>query len=213
MCKSNVQSYTQVFTNEEIWPSSESDDDPQQSHTQTLRPIPTPLQQFFLFTLFWQSVYSISTSAISCLLRFMRYFVKAIGLAFHCEGLVDAANSIPLGLKAVNKLLGIDPDDFVTYVVCPSCHSVYSYDDCIIKRAYGRSESKHCCHVAYPKHPHRSRRKACGAQLLKKVRTKSGQSLKPFKVYPYRPLKASIAHLVRRPGFLECCEKWRSRSH
>ena len=56
-------------------------------------------------------------------------------------------------------------------------------------------------------------RRVGGSPLLKKVRTKSGTSLQPIKIYPYCSLKESIARLAIRPGFLQSCEKWRCRPH
>ena len=83
----------------------------------------------------------------------MKHFIKALGLAFHCNELAHIADLMPLSLQTVHNALGIAGDDFTVYVVCPSCQSVYHYEDCIIRRPYGQSESKHCCHVAYPNHP------------------------------------------------------------
>ena len=155
--------------------------------------------------------YNVSNSAIGCLLRFVKYFVRALGVAFQCEALVHTAHCIPVGLQTVHKLLRIAGTNFIQYVVCPKCHSMYDYKSCIFRGSDGQLISKNCCHIAYPKHPHASRRKSCGSLLLKKVRTKSGTTLQPVKVYPYCSLKESIAHLAIRPGFLEMCEKWRSR--
>ena len=55
-----------------------------------------------------------------------------------------------------------------------------------------------------------AKRKPCGALLLKKVKSKSGYNLLPFKAYP--PLKCSIEQMVQRNGFIEKCEQWRNRS-
>lgn len=154
-----------------------------------MQAVPLPIWQFYLFALFLQFAHNISNAAISNLLRFLRFFVNALGVAFHCELLIHAANDIPIGLNAVHKLLGTNGNNFVKYVVCPKCHSVYSYEDCIIRRSYGQSTSKLCQHIAYPNHPQPSRRTPCNALLLKKVRNRHGVSLQPFKVYPYRSIK------------------------
>ena len=99
----------------------------------------------------------------------------------------------------------------MTYVACPKCDSVYGYSDCFEVGRNGEKKSKCCSHIKYPNHPQRSQRKCCGARLLRKVKTKRGYSLLPMRSYPYKPLKQSIAQLVKREGFLECCEKWRER--
>ena len=94
-------------------------------------------------------------------------------------------------------------------MVCPSCESIYEYNDYFEVRSNGQKGSKCCQHVHFPNHPHASRRKPCESLLLKKVKTKRGYILSPIKVYPYKPLKTSIKLLVRRKGFLSSCEKWR----
>ena len=128
---------------------------------------------------------------------------------FHSEDLSNISNLIPVGLKTVHKILGANDNNIVRYVVCPQCHSVYNYNDCV---ETNQKESKRCSHVAYPNHPHMARRKPCDTLLLKKVRSKCGYSLQPIKVYPYHSLKSSIAKLIKKPGFLESCEKWRGRA-
>lgn len=85
------------------------------------------------------------------------------------------------------------------------------YKDCVRVKANGETESEYCKHVQYPMHPHVSRRRPCGALLLKKVRTKSGYTLRANKVYSYKSLKNSIQQLAKRKGFLANCEKWRDR--
>ena len=77
---------------------------------------------------------------------------------------------VPLNLKALHKSLLIVDSDVVKYVVCPKCDSIYEYNDCIITRASGNNQSKTCCHVSTPNHPHISRRKPCGALLTKKIK-------------------------------------------
>lgn len=172
--------------------------------------LPTVLQYLFLFITFWQFAYNISNNAFNALLRFMKFFVRCLGVAFHNDDLANTSDLIPIGLKTVYKILGCDGDMFVRYVVCPQCHSIYNYDDCVEMIANKR-ESKRCRHVAYPNHTRMSQRKQCGTLLLKKVRSKHGYSLQPMKVYSYHSLKSSMAQLVKKPGFLESCEKWRRR--
>ena len=61
-------------------------------------------------------------------------------------------------------------------------------------------------------HSHRSRRQACGAKLLKKVKTRKGFKLVPIKIYPYQPLSNSLTYLANKPGFLESCDMWQTRN-
>lgn len=171
--------------------------------------LPTAVRYLFVFISFWQFSYNISNNAINALLRFLKFFIHCLGVAFSSEALANC--SIPIGLKTVHKILGVGGGMFVKYVVCPRCHSVYEYEDCVETKANKQNESKRCHHIAYPNHSLMSHRKRCGALLLKKVRSKRGYSLQPIKVYSYRSLKSSIAQLINKPGFLESCEKWRRR--
>ena len=123
----------------------------------------------------------------------------------------NMGQSVPLTLATVHKLISLQQNDFINYVVCPSCDSIYEYQDCLQVGANGQQISKECSHVDFPNHPQASRRKPCGTKLLKQVRTKRGSVLTPIKVYPYKPLKKSIEQLVKRENFVEKCEQWRSR--
>ena len=102
-------------------------------------------------------------------------------------------------------------DDFVQYVVCPTCHSIYSYEECIVSRANGTKESKLCKHRPFPNHPHCSRRKECGTTLLRTVKTQGGIYLKPRNIYCYRSIKSYLLQFYNRPNFDTLCEEWRSR--
>lgn len=73
----------------------------------------------------------------------------------------------------VKLLWNTKGDDFITYVVCPKCDSLYEYDDCIVTIG-GKREPKKCEHIAYPNHSHIRKRQKCDTVLLKKVR--SGRS-------------------------------------
>ena len=85
------------------------------------------------------------------------------------------------------------------------------YKDCV-ENNVGVKVSKKCHHIAYPNHTQRSRRRECGTQLLKRVKSGRGYKLVPLKVYPYQSLEKSLQRLVRREGFLDACEHWRGRS-
>ena len=122
------------------------------------------------------------------------------------------ADDVPLTLKRMQCSLGLESKDwFVEFVVCPKCHSIYEYKDCVVTSASGIKESKCCCHVSMPKHPHARQRLPCGTPLLKKQRIKSGFRLAPRMVYPYRSLKRSITELLNKKLFIEHCEQWRQR--
>lgn len=157
-------------------------------------------------------MYKVSNSAISCLLRFMKYFIKLIGQAFKCDAATRASEFIPVTATTVYHNLLLDcSQSFIEYVVCPKCDCIYEFKDCYIQTGTNSRLSKTCCHIAFPDHPHMSRRTPCGALLLKRQKTKNGSKLVPIKAYPYRSLKNSILQMINRPNFLQRCEHWRER--
>ena len=112
------------FLQEEFWPSSASDSDNEDRDPECMS-LPIVVQYLFVFISFWQFAYNISNNAINALLRFMKFFVHCLGVAFNNEALTNTSNVIPIGLKTVHKILGVDNDLFVQYVSCSRCHSVY----------------------------------------------------------------------------------------
>ena len=188
-----------------LWPTSseDEDEDNSQSHSGT----PKLVWNYVFFLLVWQAVYRVSNAAVKSLLVFFRYSIFFIGKAFGCPELVEISHKSPLTFKKIRNIVNVH-DNFIQYVICPRCSSVYEYGDCV---KTGGKESEQCCHVAFPKHPQVSKRKQCGALLLKKVRTGKGYSLQPIKVYPYFPLQKSFERLASIAGFLEVCESWRNR--
>jgi len=121
----------------------------------------------------------VSNAAITNLLHFLRRFVAVVGQAFLCNPIQEMGNAIPVTLQSLHHLLSLQNEDFVKYVVCPSCDSIYEFNDCVEVGRNGQKESKLCQHVRFPNHPHESRRKPCKAVLLKKVRAKQGYVLSP----------------------------------
>lgn len=140
----------------------------------------------------------------------MSAFFRVFGSIFISDAAVENFK-IPNNTDSVSKLLQTtNSDDFIEYVVCPKCLSVYYYEDCVYSH-HGQKESKACPYIAHPNHPHHSRRVSCGAMLLKKVKTGRGHKLVPTKVYPYQPLCKSLTYLVQKEGFIDSCEMWRNR--
>ena len=119
----------------------------------------------------------------------------------------------PGSLKTVHNMLGLKGDDFIQYVVCYKCNSVYDLAACTEKSPAGQVIIKHCIHVEFPNHPMHSKRQPCGTPLLQKIsRVRVGNTqLQPFKIYPYYPIKVALSRLFNRSGFLSMCEHWRKR--
>ena len=158
----------------------------------------------------WQFSFKISNAALTALLKILKQFFLYIGHVFELKPIHRIGDCIPLTLSTVYRNLSLKKYDFNTFVVCPSCHSIYDYSKCFEVK-FGRKESKKCSHVFHPNHPHISHRKPCDTTLLKTVRRKRSYDLEPFKVYCYKSLRQSIEQLVKRKGFIDKCEKWRSR--
>ena len=161
----------------------------------------THLKILLVFITIWQFAFRVSNSAITSLLRFLHYFIIYMGKSFQCDALQEMGGSFPLMLSTVHKLIALQGNDFINFVVCPKCDSVYEYKDCLTVDESGQQVSKECSHVHFPNHPQVSRIKPCGTQLLKQIRTKSGYVLSRIRVFPYKSLKKSIENLVKRKEF------------
>ena len=184
------------------------EDDTDGGPVRQLPAMPIPVRVLMLFLVTWQVFFTISDAGLAMLIVFFHHFFRLLSsLDTNCAILSSFAKFWPKSIATVLRVLNINSDKFVQYVVCPKCHSIYNYNQCVTST----QQSKTCWHVAYPRHRHKSRRKPCGTLLLRKERTRSGFVLRPRKVYTYKSLVASIERLLSRPGFTELCEQWRNR--
>ena len=150
-CPHSLQS-----NNNEVWHCYESDEDEDGTFSQTRTEDST------LKLVFWQAMYKVSNSAITCLLHFMKYFIKLIGQAFKFDAATRASGFIPVTATTVYHNLLLDcSQSFIEYVVCPKCDCIYEFKDCYIQTGTNSRLSKTCCHIAFPDHPHMSRRTQC----------------------------------------------------
>ena len=119
---------------------------------------------------------------------------------------------VPSSLHAFKKFLNLNENNFKKYVVCPSCHKLYNFNNCFELHA-GRRKPKSCAFIAFPEHPQQVYRLPCATRLLSEVTLKSGKvSYYPRKYYCYKPISDSLTSLVGRNGFLTHCEHWRLRN-
>ena len=87
----------------------------------------------------------------------------------------------------------------VNYVVCSECHALYEYQDCL-ERVGTDNIIKYCMKCLPAKQIH----------LLKKIVTVSGSTkYYPHLTHPRVSLISQIRMLVKRPEFLESCERWK----
>ena len=100
-------------------------------------PVSRAIWQLMYFLLMWQTLYRVSNAALKVLLKYLSLFVLLFGRAFapaaEYESLHKFATEIPHSIQNGHKLLwNTKGDDFITFVVCPKCDSLYEYDDCIV---------------------------------------------------------------------------------
>ncbi len=151
---------------------------------------------------------------MSARLRIFRFFWGLVACVPSCSPTVASmAEKFPKTLITLRKLAGLTQSAFIKFVVCPKCHSIYPREACS-RMSNNKEVSKLCSYIAFPDHPHPSRRKECGTPLLKKVRLqKSGtHKLIPFMSYAYQPLQTAIQNFLSRPGFLSACNLWQKRT-
>lgn len=111
-----------------------------------------------LFIFSWQCGFSVTDSAVDMLVKFLSRFFWIVG-TFDENGIVaKISKGFPNTLYKLRKQLGLmDSDDFVKYVVCPKCKTLYNYKDCVEKRC-GRKVSARCRFILWSQHPHRNKR-------------------------------------------------------
>lgn len=111
-----------------------------------------------LFLFSWQCGFSVTDSALEMLLNFLSRFFWVPGTFDENSAMALVAKCFPNSLYKLRKHLGLlNKDDFVKYVVCPKCKSLYDYKDCIQNRC-GRQVSARCKFLAWSRHPHRRKR-------------------------------------------------------
>ena len=149
-------------------------------------PIPAPVSQLFIFCLVWQAFYKISNGAIAALLRFLKFFLTALGLAFGCDTIVSLGKIIPMTRNGLRTALSLHDEPFETFIVCPKCDSIYSKQHC---RRGSKFVATTCSNKPFPNHPMTSMRKPCGTQLMKSIKTRSGINVKPIRFIHIRTFR------------------------
>ena len=55
-----------------------------------------PFLQLFYFIFIWQMSFRISNAAVISLIRFLKFFLKSVTIAFKCQMLHDTSSNIPI---------------------------------------------------------------------------------------------------------------------
>ena len=85
-------------------------------------------------------------------------------------------------------------------VVCQSCHSLFSFNNCLVKTGSKLLIIQSCSNCLEGGNT---------VQLLKRVVTIRGSNkFYLFKVYPVSSFTDSLKAILSRPGVIELCEKW-----
>ena len=170
------------------------------------------LRLCMIFLLLWQCIFHVSDAGMAVLVLFIHHLFHLLSSLTSSQYLSSLSNTCPTSLFSARKVLGLLDNQFVEYVICPACHSVYDYSQCFCQDMQGRKMSNRCWYIPFPCHPLRQHRKECGALLLESIQTHTGKMiLRPRKVFCYRSLQKSITHLYQKKSFFDSCQKWRHR--
>ncbi|XP_030600828.1 uncharacterized protein LOC115790939 [Archocentrus centrarchus] len=165
-----------------------------------------------MMILSWQTTFKISDNAVTSLLLCIKQFMWIIANVLCADSLNAFANNIPKTLFSLRRWAGVFLDNFLQYVVCPKCMTVYTVDETFELRQVGTRECKTCGYIKFYKHLIAAKRKKCGSALLKRAKSAKGKEyVYPIRPYCYKTVVQSLEALVRRPGFQEKCEEWRKR--
>ena len=168
--------------------------------------MPVAVRMLLCFLLLWQFLFHVSDAGMGVLILFLHHFFHMMASAHPGQYLHNICKVWPKSFLGALKIIHIGKVEFNEYIVCPSCHAIYDYDWCIVKRANGSRLPKPCKNVLFPNHPFASFRKECGAALLKTVKGKHHSTLVPMKKYCYSSIIESLKAFYSRPGFTERCQ-------
>ena len=187
-------------TEQEYWDSDiemamgDFDNDDRDDEVEEDKTLNKLLFVMIVFIFLWASFYGVSAVAVNHLLQYLHHMLASLAVHSPAVGAVVAA--FPSSLYLMKKLFGIGTDKFQKYVICRKCESLYRSDDCFEYNLF-RKISKTCSHIAFPDHPHASRRIQCGHKLVKEVITKKGKNYCPMKMYCYLPIVKSLDRFGR----------------
>ena len=176
---------------EELWEKSDHED----ADAFSIQDSPPPLLQdqptssicvvtwLVGFLLLLQARHYIPDSAMNALLKFLHAFFRVLGRS--SPVISSMVSSIPSSVYSLGKASG----QSTKFVVCPKCHYLYKFNECVIVNEPFHN-SKSCTFVRFP---HHSQRAECGHILLKKVYFPSGrQILKYSRINQYHRHCSSI---------------------
>lgn len=154
-----------------------------------------------LFTCVFQTLHCLPSRAVQWLLQFLFCLLTVLGR--YSPVIAEIAGGFPRSLHLRGKYLkdSLLVPNIKHMVVCPMCHSLYSFRDCIEKN--GTQLTPRLCSECLLLRKH--------SPLLRKVITIQGTpKFYPYCVYPVSSLISWLQVLLLRPDFGDQCEAWRA---
>lgn len=157
------------------------------------------LKTIFLF----QVQMFVSDSSVAMLLGILKFFLYLINGYLGIDLIKEMIDEFPSTMYSARNYIGIQTDQFVKYVVCPKCNTLYTLDEAKKIGKSGKYVSKKCSYIEFKNHRQLHKRRKCGAVLLKKIVSSDGKKnyLYPKKVYCFRSIKDSVESLLQRKCF------------
>ena len=105
----------------------------------------------------FQTIFKLSDTAVSALLVFFATFLQTMNQTLQVIPNYFISK-LPRNVHSARILASkttpnADTKSFIQYVCCPTCHSLYLRDECIINCSNGVLQSKKCCFQLFPSHP------------------------------------------------------------
>lgn len=100
-----------------------------------------------------------SDNAVALMLQFIHVLFTVI--VRYVPWFAPVVLLLPTSVYLLRKTLGLCGDSFTKYIVCPHCHSLYTFTDCFVTIGSQRL-SKRCSHRPFPNHRQRRYRATCG---------------------------------------------------
>lgn len=155
-----------------------------------------------LFVSLFQTLHLISDRAMIWLLKFVQALLRYCGQ--HSPKLKLVAEYMPSTLYQRDKYLSkkLYSTEFQRYIVCPICHSLYAFKECLVKTGTNLMP-KACSYTQFSK-------KCVGVMLQEVVTISGSKTFYPHRIYCYHGIISALKHMLLRKGFFELCESSRN---
>ena len=102
----------------------------------------------------WGHLFHLSNAALNVLIVFIQHYLSIIAPNKSTQSDKHTVNfkqprDFPKSLKSIHRVLGLNSDDFIQYVVCIKCDSVYELSSCLHRNSFGAVDVKSCIHIKF----------------------------------------------------------------